>query len=206
MHEISRWLQDPDYEKGVALYDRFGNSSSLKVLFHSGESSLSRPKLKQALTELASQLPAAKPSVATVAKPIEHLKSVRPSQLPDAPAEVKALVQKRREHYDEMRVQHSRLKHLSTDIERFEAAKQIISQEGPIWELWEQTNYYDEHLKLLPPAPTVQVENPDRATLRQKLTNLRTYVSKHKKNPAREADVLAWQAQIRQLEDQIAHL
>ncbi|MGJ1295537.1 hypothetical protein ACR777_15125 [Sphingobacterium spiritivorum] len=53
MEEIKKWLENPDYKKGVELYCRLGNSEFLKELFKSGEDEYTFKKLREAISSLA---------------------------------------------------------------------------------------------------------------------------------------------------------
>lgn len=202
---IDEWLKAPnsDFSAGVALYERFGDSAALKALFRGGENPISLSRLKKALSELgAAPRSVATPGVAIPDQPAKEA-SVRPSNLPDAPQDVKAIVLRRRDLYDELRVVHGQLTLLPTNDARHEAALRIATLESEIWNCWEITNFYDEHLKMPAPKPVFQLAT-DAKTLLKRQANLRSYISKARNKPEKADDVKNWQDELRQIEQLLA--
>ena len=212
--ELDAWLDGPrEYAAGVALYNRLGGSDTLKRLFARRDDV--EALLVKELTALRDALPAPvahrqltrREAVAAPAQtaPARAPRPQRPSDSPDAPPEVRALVRERKTMYREAQALKATLELLPTQQERATAAFRILDLQTAINRIWDQTNHYDEHGRL-PEPQTEQVGEwahlPDLELVRL-LDSHRKYVSKYRKR-TRSADVEAeWQkrsAEIPQLE------
>lgn len=53
MERVIKWLDDPNYNSGVQLYDELGKNDFLKKIFNQGETDYSRKKLFEELSAMA---------------------------------------------------------------------------------------------------------------------------------------------------------
>lgn len=156
---IKAWFEKPNYRIGVEIYKRLGSNNFLKILFDSGESSYNMNRLKEELKHLESSLKA-------VSKPIFIEKKLNEtnnykriisddtpaSERDDAPDEIKAAIEQRKNLYAEARFLKSTLVSEEDKEVRKKACLRIISIFKQINPLWELTQYYDKPPHKLPPT------------------------------------------------------
>ncbi|MDX5511361.1 MAG: hypothetical protein LPK01_04000 [Hymenobacteraceae bacterium] len=192
--EINQWLTGGQvFKTGVELYERYGTSSALKRMFAQGEYSFSKMKLQQALKELLH------PEMETEVVPISAQEPIR------KPASAAEFVTKVREQMrpllDRRTLLHNRLGmfeelNLSQE-ERKELATEIKKLTNKITPLYLQLK--DGPAAAPDPEEPVDFTRLSEAKQIKLRGNLRSQVSKLKKNPARVHEVPALEEKIKQL-------
>jgi hypothetical protein len=194
---IEAWISNQDYQTGVELYRRFGNSAFMLKMFENGESNFNRDKLLQSLTELITneQL---KPVLIEKERVHEVLEddSKRLSDRSTAPDEIKDAIKRRKYLYATAREKHGNLKLLSKkgdgdQEERRLIAMVILDKFDDINKIWNKTSFYDNRGRL--PVTKVNLEvdfsGADTVELNKKwLTNYK-YVKRAVKNPKQKKQV-----------------
>lgn len=199
---INRAIRENDYDAMVRLYQRHGTNQALKLLFGATKNDWTKRQVVSELNKLLPLLP--DESQAQVIERVQK-KAVKPrrkSDDPDAPAEVRALVVRRKMLYARMNYCFGVL-HTSPDKEvRFKAAKELLDGQDEIIDIWTKSDFYDLHGSL--PAETkvlsFELDSLNEVQLIRRRNNLRTYLSKYEHDARRAADVAAWQQEVDQIE------
>lgn len=207
MESIKNWLSGSrDFAVGKALYFQHGKSNALKDLFESmGDSSFTRGKLEKALTELAGQLKDVATSKPGTKKAVASL--IPLSERPDAPDEVKALIEARKQLYGQAKAMHEKLYIMTVDheeryneSERGIVATQLMRAWDDIELSWKRTLHFDREGKL-PPAPLkVQIVFRPGDTLLRAITNKRSELSKTRKGIISKKTLEELEAELDELE------
>jgi hypothetical protein len=106
--------------------------------------------------------------------------------------------------YKDASTMQSLLEYAKDNAERCTLSHEILNYMDKVHALWETQAYVQEHGQL---PPVVEVSAPasldltDRAAVEQARDNLRSNISKQKRNQARAAEVEAWRVQVKQLSD-----
>ncbi|MDJ1480279.1 hypothetical protein QNI16_07270 [Cytophagaceae bacterium YF14B1] len=194
---IQQWLiGTQDYKAGVELYQKFGKSAVWKNILSQGETEYNRDKLLSLLTELAGEL-ASKPVAAP--KLEVHRPAPEPGSLLDKVKSEWVPLYKR------MSFLHTQLTHLPAK-ERGELAFEILSLDKQINQIWKKEKFVQQHGQL--PAESICESKAahDLSTqigIQKRILNLRSSISKHKKNPKRKADLTEWVREKADLEQQL---
>lgn len=151
MKDVQEWFENKDYDEGLKLYDKYGDSSFLKELFRSGETDFTRNKLTDELINIAAEVKGKREIVnSPVPEPEPKPEPVKPDHKSSF-AYLKLC--KRR---DDLNRQISRnmvlLDESRSKNRRFEAAKQIIGLDRKKREVWAEIDYFTEHGHLMPVA------------------------------------------------------
>jgi len=181
---IEAFFQSPNYQIGVEIYNRFGKSEFNKKLFEKGFSNYSYDKLKK---ELQALLEAQKPALSVleagskqVVTNVNSQETTKEDKYKDAPDELKALIQKRKSLYAEARFLKDHLTEHDDEKRRVDCLR-ILSCFAEINQLWEITNYWDEH-KEMPPKTDISsycFEEFSDVELNQKYLNAYKYIQKN---------------------------
>jgi len=190
--KITLWLNDPrrDYNYGLLLYDQYGKSSLLKVLFKNGNSTYHQDRLFSALEDLNPTLEeltnASSFRIPTVQEMPVPAKRYGVSndvweKLPQAVQELYALSSKLHRHsqllFDQARI-------ASSDEERGKLGRQILLERKQLNESW--TTIKDYHAKGVLQEKIVEQEETNVnelsiQDLTKQLKNIPTYLSKDRK-------------------------
>lgn len=106
--------------------------------------------------------------------------------------------------YKDASTMQSLLEYAKDNQERGELSHAILNLMDKVQALWEKQAYVVQHGEL---PPVVELAAPaaldltDRAAVEQARNNLRSNISKQKRNQARAAEVEAWRVQVKQLSD-----
>lgn len=108
--------------------------------------------------------------------------------------------------YKQLAANRLMLRHQKTDLERYKLAVSMLHGWDHVYQVWRDMDYYEHHGTLPPPKPEpisieLDYETIDRAALAKRRTNLRSYKAKHRHNPAKEADVRAWEVEIERINE-----
>ena len=197
---INTWIANQDYQSGVEIYRRFGDSAFMLKMFENGESNFNRKKLIDELTDLLpeKQTNTVVPVLVEKAE-IRHAledDSKRLSEKSTAPPEIKEAIKRRKYLYATAREKHGNLKLLANkgDVEQEERrllAVSILEKFDEINELWNKTTFYDERGRLPVEKlnPEVDFSGADTIELNKKwLTNYK-YAKRAVKNPRQKKQV-----------------
>lgn len=218
MNLLQQWLDgSQDYETGRTLYEQFGDKHQLKRTLSHGPTAYNKSALRE---ELARLLKAGKGSdvVVRVLSPADqavlHQAALAPAAAPAsvlAPvlaAPLAALVADLESQwkplYKDASTMQSLLEYAQDNAERCTLSHEILNLMDKVHALWETQAYVQAHGQL---PPVVEVVAPaaldltDRAAVEQARNNLRSNISKQKRNQARAAEVEAWRGQVKQLSD-----
>lgn len=159
--EIERWLESPDWQTGVELYQKYGDNLVVKALLKV-KTDFAFKRLKEELSKICLQEDKTTIVQGKVTS-VEDLRYKKPSELPDAPAQIRSAVAKRRNLYNEYISLHALLKEFVPLEERRKASLRILDIFDEIAPLWDLTNYYDVNLKL-PEERASEVKELDNMT------------------------------------------
>jgi len=223
------WLDsERDYEAGRQLYEQVGDNARLKQVFGHGPSSYNLEALAWELQKLAQAgvvvtVTAPLHDIDVVQSPDEMTKEVQKENgvseanatislqnltkadesLPStATALLIELSQARRPLYDQRTVLHQGLEHHPTEADCLAAARHILRLSRELNANWKTDAHVRAHGELPArgrPAPGLNTLTP--AELVKKRANLRSQVSKLKKQPHRADDLAAVQATLGQVEN-----
>jgi hypothetical protein len=209
---VQAWLDsERDYEVGRLLYDQLGDNARLKQVLGHGPSAYNREALVWELQKLAKQVReplkdiGAPQSVVQVVIPPAP---VQPSEdLSETFAKAELLIplsQARRPLYDERTLLHGQLEVLAekgTQEEVRVVAERIMHLSRELNENWKKDAYVREKGHLPPPpAAAPGLETLSSAELLKKRNNLRSQVSKLKKQPHRADDLAKVEVTLNQVE------
>lgn len=154
---IHHWLgSSRDYDIGLELLRRFGNSDFLLKMLSTGKDYWNEKTLSEELTKLRDSVQSFEKEEKFVkAKEIVTESLKRPSDAENAPIEIKEIVAKRKVIYNEGKKLHARLKLYTDDEERYRACMRILEIRQELKKMWSFTNFYDDNLRL---PENVQVE------------------------------------------------
>lgn len=114
--QIQNWLEsDGNYEEGVLLYERFGlNKTWLSTFQNLGETDFTFEQLRQELSLLAVSYESTTQNIDLTQRPTQLtqkqlIHGVSASDLPDAPKEIKKVVERRKYLYGHVNREHQRL-------------------------------------------------------------------------------------------------
>ncbi len=199
---IEKYLQNPiNYQEGLTLYLKFGTNEALKKFFQMGESSLTKPKLIANLQELliqskpSSETSKAEKVVLIAAKKAKEIKNTSPSDLPDAPEEIKVLVKRRISLYKERASLFAQLKLMVDNETKFNdekrgiIANKILQIGVEIESLWKMTNYYDATKKIPQKPEKLFYEVSSDIDLMKQLNATRVKISRAEKGKRNTEDI-----------------
>ncbi len=198
--EINSWLNSSkEYFQGCALYNRYGHSVSLKRLLNKGgATSRNKSALEYELRKLIRNI---KPPSAGTSGSVKitahkkagnlskkqhsnpnvtpgHQQSSRRQNTPEVD-ELNSTVQMMQKHRASLQ---STLELLPTDADRCTAAHTILDLSDKIDKAYERLSHYDKH-GILPLEKTnaekPELDQSDVGKLYQRMTTLRTYVSRY---------------------------
>jgi hypothetical protein len=219
-----------DYEAGRQLYEQLGDNPRLKQVLGHGPSAYNTEALEWELVKLAQagvvtsvvtvhvtataplpdvdvQQSVPTPRAETSANATNSLQTVPTSapagtELPSTAAVLlMQLSQARRPLYDQRTVLHQGLEHHPTEADALVAARHILKLSRELNANWKDDAHVRAHGELPagpPPAPGLDTLTP--AELVKKRANLRSQVSKLKKQPHRADDLAKVQATLAEVE------
>lgn len=154
---ISLWLGGKrNFEAGVEIYNRLGDNYILKMMFEGEKDALLEEELLTAMNDLLILFGKQTPEETkqeVIEKAVEFVANVenhniRPSDLPNAPVEIKKARAQRKNLYAEyLRCKAQLEEYVPQDI-RKEAALRILDIMDEIKPIWDLTNYYDIYLRM----------------------------------------------------------
>jgi hypothetical protein len=220
---IQEWLDGPqDYEAGRLLYELHGRNHHLKRTLNNGPNAYNRSALREELVKLhragvvqvqvvASAVPSPAPVVETVIAALPAAASPAPiTTLEAAAAPLLAALEKEwKPLYKEASFLQSQLEHAKDTTERSTWSHKILDLMDLVHHHWLTGAYVQEHGQL---PPVVEVVPPpaldltDRAAVLKHRNNLRSNISKQKRNAERAAEVAAWRAETQQLTELLKKL
>jgi hypothetical protein len=116
-----------------------------------------------------------------------------------APQEVKWIISERIAAFNRAKLLFENLREDGDPQEEKEKALQILTLRTKVDDHWDQLNYYAEH-KILPPKELNPLEGLTESELKDRLRNLRTYIT-HAKAGRRNADKLSdWETEQKEIE------
>lgn len=185
MEAIRLWLKNPkEYMLGVQLYKIYGNNEFLKKMF-CNETAYNKKRLVDELLAILTQSqkesrsePRLEPLKAGY---VAKKQAARPSDMEDAPAAIKRLIEQRKELYNISRDKFALMKQTKDQKYRKELAKSILLAFYEINKIWKITDYYDQKGEVLKERQQ-QEENLNELNtieLNQKFLNLYKYVNKY---------------------------
>jgi chromosome segregation ATPase len=177
--DIVRWLDAPSYEKGIELYEHYGNNAFLLDCFRAKQLPLSR--LKKALQAISD-------AHVVINEPVESPKapdkaSRKMVQLdPSLPKEIQELETKWKQHYAQADALHRDLLYTGTKDARRNMALSILQNMDIVRDIWYRIQYFRETGEIYKEAATA-IEETEECLLDTvaKIKNLPTYISKAKK-------------------------
>jgi hypothetical protein len=207
LHPIQRYIDERgEYQQGVDLFEKYGGNPFLLRTFRALENSYTRELLNEQLQKLIPQ-----------SAPVKEKFTIESSQEHAAlPSQIKALNARKADLFKEMSHLHSLLtqyeikesgtghelkvkwRAFSTAREADDAASRILHLDNEINKIWEQLDHYSKTGKL-PASEPVKLPSQDPVNLHQRLTNLRTYISRDPHNPKAEL----WKKEIETIINQL---
>jgi len=213
--QLHRWLNNsnPPYQEGLEIFREVGNNSAMLHLLSLGATRHNARLLRTELTRVARVLqphPDPMPARAAEKKPASPpvVSTPRPAAPPteDEVAEtVDALRKIMKEAFK--RANYLHLVDLASEKEevRKNAAREILELfDGKIVQITNQLQYYEKH-KQLPVDHYLAFKKKKKTVveLMQDRNNLRSRMSKYKNRPDKQADLLLWAAEIKDLDKQL---
>lgn len=212
---VQAWLDsERDYEVGRQLYEQLGDNARLKQVLGHGPSAYNQEALVWELGKLAkagvvTSVVTANVTVSPVV--VENAtETLQTEPAKDFSADIARagllipLSQARRPLYDDRTLVHGSLEVLAekgTQEEVRQAAERVMQLSRELNANWKIDGYVREHGQLPPaPAPAPGLETLPPAELVKKRNNLRSQVSKLKKQPHRADDLAKAEAQLLQVE------
>jgi hypothetical protein len=177
MQDILAWLKsERDFTKGVELYKKFGTNNFFKTLLTAGPTPYNLKKLVAELEVLAPATPA------IPQKQVANIKIQEPKAAPiaDKSKDIEKYLQLKQtlsRKYDQLKRNMAQLDYEKKQDVLHLTAKQILSLDSQIKEIWMQLDFYDENgtFPVLEPKP----EPPKRSTS-QSIQLLHQTISKAK--------------------------
>lgn len=189
--QIEKWLfGNRDYQQGVALYDKYGRSFTLKKKFRRKENDMFREKLAYELAQLAGydNVPNKKKPQASGDQPESTQQEVSKTTTrhltawKDLPLEVKELILSRDKLMEKRKKIHAGYhdipptNHKPNKEKRVELRQQLIDLSKDIRAIVVAIRHYDEHQKL----PEGFVKKGSKKDLQKRFNNLKSQKSKYK--------------------------
>ena len=178
MHDIERFLQNPDWSVGVELHKQFGTNGGLKFLFSLGETRDSFEKLVVEMQTIWENLPAA-----------ERTKKQKTEAAPDLPASIVALQKQDLDFYEDAKAKFERLKASSiSKNERHSLAvsiKAIFRKKADIFNILKE---YKESGLILSERPKFNVSQATDADLIKRRKTLQSYFAPSKEGKVAKVD------------------
>jgi hypothetical protein len=226
MSLIQEWLDGPqEYEAGRLLYEQYGLNRTLKRTLSFGPSAYNRSALREELTKLASRVhdggapypvglvgqvvgfsslnqpapvvPVPASPAPAVAGPAAPLPSATDQLLLDLEKQWKPL-------YKQASHLQARLVSAKDEQERCTWSHQILDLMDKVQDLWDAGDYVKAHGQLPPVAevvPPPALDLTDQAAVLKHRNNLRSQISKQKRNKDRAAEVEAWKVEVEVLNE-----
>ncbi|WP_057935855.1 hypothetical protein [Algoriphagus resistens] len=172
MEEIAKWLENQDYQEGIALYKKYGADPVLLTIFALPETSFTKSKLEKALNDLVPKEHSSTPLGETVRLSEVEVKAITPKPVLD-------LIRKRSQLHETLFYQTSK-------SDRLKIAKAILAI-GTKLDRW-----YD-HGEL--PAGEAENELPEMDIpvnaweLHQQINNNLAYITKNRKRENKAGEV-----------------
>jgi len=191
---IKEWLdhENPSYQKGIELLKASGEKDIYIKMLSMGISKANLATLRARLELAAQKLPPERP---TEGKPDVNDPQYIYKQL--------KLVNKN-EFSRVYRLFQNNLTEDKDEKTRYEAARQIVDAfDNIINPTYRQVRQFEETGQLPDDHYLKANVQGTWVDIKQQILNLRTYVSRSKKDPHKQADVLRWQSQILQLEKEL---
>ncbi len=194
---IDSWInRDGEYEEGLSLFLRFGNSQFLKDLLAAGETAFNRSKLRKELIALSDTFSDGANEEKKTAKAItdEEYKRMPPEGI--------ELQSKWKKMYAEMNALRHSLMDPITESKRHSIAIKILELDVEIRKAWSKIDFWRKYGEF-----PKEVYTPD--NLRQmplldlirRKQNLATYISKFRDLPSKADQVSAWKIEMLKIQE-----
>lgn len=208
MDDIKNWLDSSrDYDSGVTLYDKYGNSAVLKGVFAMGPTPYNRKKLEDSLQLIVDSW-----SVNDALRQAQgDFRPFGKLNVKDVDSVEQGFKDRMRPLFQEGSYLHKRLSDDITMEERRVAAFRILEIfEEELPRIYSERDYYREHGKVR----DLDAENralrqakggyeTDPMKMMKRMNNLRTYISKYKDKGSRAEDVANWRDELAYYEGMI---
>ncbi len=204
MNEIEQWLNNQeDYNAGVALYNKYGNSPSLKrVLTINGNTKRNRETLVYELGKIKGNIKPER-NINQVKQYVTKTVMVTATSIDKNSEEIKSIIETKNRLFKQYVAYYHQLEHLN-DEERKKAALQILDIMDEVQRLWSIIDYFNQHGNLPPvkvnPSKENKVKEMDKAQLLTYRNNsLRPSISQLKK----KLKQVKQPAKVAELQDQL---
>lgn len=208
---IHSWLKSSrNYEQGVDLYEKYGNSQVLLDMFRKGENSFTGKKLVEALRDISTP----ESGVSSITQSTAPARTASPSQSPSSPERSRRAdseeeakkptpiddIKKRRTIlYRERDYMKAALPKATKDIKR-EYCLKIMENTYEIDKLWKVIDHFDNTGEILDLKKEEELQSMDIYQLEKKILNARANVSKAKKRGNDEL-LAKWTAVLKEAEE-----
>ena len=187
---IKDWLEsERNYTAGTKLYEKFSGNAVKSAFFLRGENPVSRDLLIKSMVLLKEQLTVA---VAEEIKPeaifSKHI--ITDEEFSSAPPDLKKKIEEVKMHYRLGSAKKAKILSEPNKTERGILANEVRDHDEAADKLFAEIDFYKQH-KFFPdqdPAAN-DVERMSDAELFRMRNYLRPWLSRHKKNPAKAAEV-----------------
>lgn len=190
--KITIWLKDPhrDYNYGILLYDQFGTSDLLKVLFKNGNSSYHEERLFNALEELNPTLQELTNKSAFRLPTLEEMPVLKKYGVPDdvwakLPDPIKDLYANNSKLHRHSQMLFDMARRSETDQERASLGSQILNERSTLNSNWKAIkDYHDQGIvkEKLVEEKQVSVKELSVFELAKLYVNIPSYLSKDRKS------------------------
>jgi hypothetical protein len=172
---VSDWVNNPDrqYTDGVLLFKRNVKDPAMLAMFESGENSMTRRKLLEAIRQIAQPNKIISPIIDDTPIPLNPKKKIASESKPAAVAAIELL---KGISFKEMSSLHAQLTVFKSDRERLDAQHRIVELKSLVDECWYKLDYYRDYGVLPPETEEVSIK-----TIRdvvQLSKNIPTYFTK----------------------------
>ncbi len=189
-----------DQAQAFALYEAHAPDGFTKDFLRGNNSSFAKEKLEKALRAFL-----ADPTSGADTPPSAlHTPHSAPADKP-VPLAIAKFDTTWKPLYKQLAANRLMLRHCKTNDERYKMAVSMLHGWDQVYQIWRDMDYYERHGTLPPPKPEPEApieldyDTIDRAALAKRRTNLRSYKAKHRHNPAKAADIKAWDEEIEQI-------
>lgn len=216
MSVFQQWLDgEQQYEAGQLLYEQHGRNHVLKRTLSHGPSAYNRSALREELSKLAKAgvkcpenvviiaTQVGKSALAATPKVLIALDNTAESDTSASSQLLAGLDKQWKPLYKEASHLQSQLRHAKDKQERCTWAHRILDLMDQVQALWDAGAHVRAHGALPPvvavvPPPALDLSDP--AAVLKHRNNLRSQISKQKRNAERTAEVAAWKDEVKQLD------
>ena len=205
---IATWLQsDRDYATGLNLLKQNGGRVALLNIL-AKETTYNRRRLARELLKIAEHAPDSAADEKPQPKPALKPSAVKPTlKTTEYPEPLHPALERMQGLYQLVNHWHPLMDHFY-NIDRkkaFDVKCKVQKTWQEIEEIWRILNYYKDHNVILPNKynPDEKQLPYDRAQLMKRRNNLRTYISRDVRNPAKADKLHEWRKELDTIEKQL---